>query len=185
MALLPYLFDDDLFRHRKLSQWIDSDELLGWPAILPNRSSQHLRDLRNSLAHYDQGTAISDKKNHFEAHIDVQQFRPEEISVKLMDDNSIKVEAKHEEQQDDHGFVSRHFVRRYLLPKDCDTTKIESTLSSDGILEISVPKKLKEDDVDGQEIPIIHVGRPLMHIKKPHLWPSRRGDRKRKLSCSN
>lgn len=72
------------------------------------RTVDHLRDLRNQLAHFDQGASVTVDKDHFQAHIDVQQFRPEEISVRLLDDHSIKVEAKHEEQQDDHGLISRY-----------------------------------------------------------------------------
>ncbi|KAJ8963110.1 hypothetical protein NQ318_018575 [Aromia moschata] len=47
--------------------------------------------------------------------LDVQQFAPNEIVVKT-NGNSIIVEGKHEEKQDEHGFISRHFVRRYVLP---------------------------------------------------------------------
>lgn len=72
------------------------------------RTVDHLRDLRNQLAHFDQGTTLTQDKDHFQANIDVQQFRPEEISVRLLDDHTIKVEAKHEEQPDDHGLISRY-----------------------------------------------------------------------------
>ncbi|CAH0391833.1 unnamed protein product [Bemisia tabaci] len=55
---------------------------------------------------------------------------------------AIVVEGKHEEKQDEHGFVSRQFTRRYVLPKDVEIENITSSLSSDGVLTISVPKKL-------------------------------------------
>ncbi|CAG9768143.1 unnamed protein product [Ceutorhynchus assimilis] len=169
MALLPYVFEDNLFKHHKLYQWVEPDDLHDWPMILPNRS------LRNQ---FDPGTIITADEDHFQANVDVQQFRPEEISVKMIDDHTVKVEAKHEEQPDGHGLISRHFVRRYLLPKECDSSKLRSQLSSDGILVISAPKK----EIDGKEIPIFHTGRPI--IRRPHLWPSRRGDKKRRLSAS-
>lgn len=54
-------------------------------------------------------------KERFQVNLDVQQFGPHEISVKTVDD-FIVVEGKHEERQDEHGFVSRQFVRRYQLP---------------------------------------------------------------------
>lgn len=47
--------------------------------------------------------------------LDVQQFKPNEISVKTTD-KEITVEGKHEEQTDEHGQVYRHFIRRYALP---------------------------------------------------------------------
>ncbi|ERL88539.1 hypothetical protein D910_05924, partial [Dendroctonus ponderosae] len=119
-------------------------------------AANQLRDLRTQLTHLDRSSSLTIDKEHFQANIDVQQFRPDEISVRLLDDHSVKVEAKHEEQQDDHGFISRHFVRRYLLPKDCDPTKLKSKLSADGILVITAPKKQEDDAIEGQEIPISH-----------------------------
>lgn len=74
--------------------------------------------------------------------LDVQQFSPDEIAVKTID-NCVVVEAKHEEKQDEHGYISRHFVRRYILPPSHDLVNITSTLSSDGVLTITAPKKVR------------------------------------------
>lgn len=74
--------------------------------------------------------------------LEVQQFSPEEITVKTTGNNVI-VEARHEERQDEHGFVSRHFVRRYVLPPSHDVINVTSSLSSDGVLTITAPKKVK------------------------------------------
>lgn len=74
--------------------------------------------------------------------LDVQQFSPHEITVKTID-NHVVVEAKHEEKQDEHGYISRHFVRRYVLPPSHDLVNITSTLSSDGVLTITAPKKVR------------------------------------------
>ena len=72
--------------------------------------------------------------------MDVQQFSPNEITVKTVDNNTIVVEGKHEEKKDEHGFVSRQFVRRYVLPEGHDLGNVQSTLSSDGLLTITAPK---------------------------------------------
>lgn len=74
--------------------------------------------------------------------LDVQQFSPDEITVKTID-NHVVVEAKHEEKQDEHGYISRHFVRRYVLPPSHDLVNITSTLSSDGVLTITAPKRVR------------------------------------------
>lgn len=75
--------------------------------------------------------------------IDVQQFRPAEVSVKMVDDYVI-VKGKHEEREDEHGFVSRQFVRRYKLPRNVETDTLISELSSDGVLTISASKKVSK-----------------------------------------
>lgn len=77
--------------------------------------------------------------------LDVQQFSPDEITVKTVD-NHVIVEAKHEEKQDEHGYVSRHFVRRYVLPPSHDLVNVTSTLSSDGVLTITAPKKVRSTE---------------------------------------
>lgn len=71
----------------------------------------------------------------------MQQFKPEEINVKVVDDY-IVVDGKHEERQDKHGFISRQFTRKYKLPPNVNVEAIQSKLSSDGILSIVAPKKV-------------------------------------------
>lgn len=104
---------------------------------------------RNSLA-------SSDK--NFQVNIDVQQFSPEEITVKCTDD-TIVVECKHEERPDEHGYISRHFVRKYKVPKGHDITKCTSKLSSDGVLTIIAPKVEKKDKTE-IEIPVTFTNQP-------------------------
>lgn len=77
--------------------------------------------------------------------LDVQQFSPDEITVKTVD-NHVIIEAKHEERQDEHGYISRHFVRRYVLPPSHDLVNVTSTLSSDGVLTITAPKKVRSTE---------------------------------------
>lgn len=78
-------------------------------------------------------------KDGFKVSLDVQDFKPDEINVKTLD-NAVIVEAKHEERRDEQGFITRHFTRRYELPKDISLTQLESTLSADGILTVQAPK---------------------------------------------
>lgn len=67
--------------------------------------------------------------------------------------NNVTIEAKHEERQDEHGFVSRHFVRRYALPPSHDVFNITSSLSSDGVLTITAPKKVRKRSSGGPTNP--------------------------------
>ncbi|XP_053686974.1 protein lethal(2)essential for life-like [Sabethes cyaneus] len=93
----------------------------------------------NNYSHFNSGITATDSEK-LQINLDVQQFSPNEITVKTVDNNII-VEGKHEEKQDEHGFVSRQFVRRYLLPSGHDSKDVTSCLSSDGILIITAPKK--------------------------------------------
>ncbi|XP_054262913.1 protein lethal(2)essential for life-like isoform X2 [Macrosteles quadrilineatus] len=109
-------------------------------------------------------TIVNDKK-HFKVTLHVQHFKPEELTVKVVD-NFVIVEGKHEERQDHHGFVSRHFTRRYHLPEDVDASVLQTTLSSDGVLQLQAPKKIHEKV--GRTIPILHTNAPALKVAEPH-----------------
>ncbi|KAI5633566.1 hsp20/alpha crystallin family domain-containing protein [Phthorimaea operculella] len=91
--------------------------------------------LCDEVAEKDFGSTIDNAKDKLKITLDVQHFLPNEISVKV-NDKEIIIEGKHEEKKDEHGFISRQFMRRYTLPKDCLSDSISSTLSSDGLLSI-------------------------------------------------
>ncbi|XP_038622827.1 heat shock protein beta-6 [Tachyglossus aculeatus] len=78
------------------------------------------------------------QKDHFSVLLDVKHFSPEEISVKVVDGH-VEVHARHEERQDEHGFITREFHRRYRLPAGVDGTRVTSALSPEGILAIEGP----------------------------------------------
>jgi len=50
--------------------------------------------------------------------VDVKHFSPHEILVHFTSNNNLVIESKHEEKQDDDGFVIRTFRRRYEVTKD-------------------------------------------------------------------
>lgn len=68
---------------------------------------------------------------------DVSEYRPEEISVKTVD-QKLKVHAKHEEKGEGRS-VYREYNREFLLPQGTDPELIKSTLSKDGILTVEAP----------------------------------------------
>ena len=94
--------------------------------------------------------------NKFEVKLDVSNFTPEEITVKVKG-NNLLVEGKHEEKQDKngHGYVSRQFTRRYILPDDVDLEQLSSSLDAKGNkLTICAPKKKLQLDGSEKVIPI-------------------------------
>ncbi|XP_075162538.1 heat shock protein 23-like [Haematobia irritans] len=103
-------------------------------------------------------------KDGFQVCIDVQQFKPSELNVKVVD-NFILVEGKHEEREDEHGYISRSFVRRYALPKEYNPNKVVSTLSSDGVLTVSIPKPQIEDKSGERIVQIQQVGPAHLNVK--------------------
>ncbi|KAJ8981217.1 hypothetical protein NQ317_004159 [Molorchus minor] len=150
MSLLPYLLDDSspFFRPSRLLDQhfglaLDPEDVLqtlAMPNFVSRCPAGYLRNWKSGASRQDAGSVVTSDKDKFQANLDVQQFKPEEISVKVTGENTITIEGKHEERPDEHGHIYRHFVRRYVLPKTCDVGRVESRLSSDGVLTITAPK---------------------------------------------
>lgn len=80
------------------------------------------------------------------------------------ENQSIVVNAKHEEKQDDHGYITREFTRRYDLPKEFKVDYITSNLSSDGVLSISCPHTPALEG-GARQVPIQQTGPSRQCIK--------------------
>ncbi|XP_018916236.1 protein lethal(2)essential for life [Bemisia tabaci] len=179
MSLAPYVFRDwwDDLEFGRPSRLIDQHFGLGlrkddlfadWPSLVRPSGAGYLRPFRNLLRQTSGSSNITADDKSVQVILDVQQFAPNEIVVKTSN-GAIVVEGKHEEKQDEHGFVSRQFTRRYVLPKDVEIENITSSLSSDGVLTISVPKKNPAIPGGEKVVPIIQTHAPAL---KPAPQPS-------------
>ncbi|XP_076839250.1 alpha-crystallin A chain [Brachyhypopomus gauderio] len=100
----------------------------------------HHSFLRSFLESTSSGVSeVRSDRDRFTVYLDVKHFSPEELSVKVADDY-VEIEGKHGERQDNHGYVSREFRRRYRLPSDVDQSAITCTLSADGMLTVRGPR---------------------------------------------
>lgn len=166
MALIPTMFRDwcdDFDRPSRLldqhfGMGLTRDDLFNSMAVSPIRN--YIRPWRNLLEQSGGVSKIHSDKDKFQVIVDVQQFAPNEITVKTVD-NSIIVEGKHEEKKDEHGFISRQFVRRYVLPEGHDIGNVQSSLSSDGVLTITAPT-LALPAPGEKIIPIQHTASPAV-----------------------
>ena len=86
--------------------------------------------------------------------LDLPDFNIKEISVKLVE-NTLVVDAEHEERPEEVGHMYRRFRRRYILPRNAVAEELAATFSEDGVLVVAVPKKPKE---------MKQVGRPFLRI---------------------
>jgi len=124
------------------------------------RGTGYVRPWTNTqIERQDSGSTINVKDDKYEVILDVAQFEPSEITVKTTE-KFIIVEGKHEEKQDEHGFVSRQFTRKYPLPPGHDANDVASSLSSDGVLTVSAPKKTLPPANAEREVKITQTGTP-------------------------
>ena len=76
----------------------------------------------------------SARDDKFSVSFDVSQFKPEEIKVRT-EDNKLIVHAKHDDI--DGGRTStREFSRQVDIPRHIDVHKLNSTMTSDGVLQV-------------------------------------------------
>jgi HSP20 family molecular chaperone IbpA len=108
---------------------------------------------------------VSSSKDGFQVCLDVEHFAPNEITVKTVD-NTITVEGQHNEKEDEHGHIYRHFVRKYSLPKGYDIKDVVSTLSSDGILTIKAPPPQSSAESNERIIQIQQTGPAHLSVKQ-------------------
>ncbi|VVC99448.1 protein lethal(2)essential for life-like [Leptidea sinapis] len=162
MSLLPFLYDYELERPRRLLDQhfglgLTPDDILSVVAG-PVASREYYRPWRHlAAAARDLGSSIKSDKEKFQINLDVHHFAPEEISVKTAD-GYIVVEGKHEEKKDQHGYISRQFTRRYALPEGCVPENVESKLSSDGVLSVVAPRKAPQAVQSERQVPIMQTG---------------------------
>uniref|UniRef100_A0A336K7E4 CSON002511 protein n=1 Tax=Culicoides sonorensis TaxID=179676 RepID=A0A336K7E4_CULSO len=136
MALIPHLHEPEFF-DAHFGHIIHPDilkSLVSLPAKL--RLAELARNTSPWAKVTNDGVQVS---------IDVQHFLPNEITVKATD-NIIVVEGKHDEKDDHHGSISRHFVRKYNLPDTYDLADLNITLSSDGLLTLEAHKKTSHNE---------------------------------------
>ncbi|KFM59110.1 Protein lethal(2)essential for life, partial [Stegodyphus mimosarum] len=158
-ALLPALFGRDWWdtwdyptciMDQLFGTELVEDDLL--PASLYRGMLVRPRTQAN-IASSGKSEVKNDDKN-FEVSLNVSQFKPEELEVKIVD-NFVLIHGKHEEKSDEKGFVSREFSRRYMLPQNCEGDRVTSSLSPEGVLTINAPKKaIEEKPKEERKVPI-------------------------------
>jgi len=85
--------------------------------------------------------AVTYDQDKFEVQFNVEDYTPEELSIKTEGDVLIVV-AKHLTNPDNaQSFVSKQFEQRFTLPSGVNIEKIASSLSKDGILTVSAPRE--------------------------------------------
>jgi Hsp20/alpha crystallin family len=148
MAFLPVLLDmvDEMYtsldgQSKRFSdsaplffvpQWTGNEQNSGCPQGGP-------RGCRRFQRGRCQRGACAKPAGDFEVSFDVKTFKPEEINVKVKG-HEIHIEAKHEEREDEIGFVSRQFSRRFELPQEFDADTISTSLSAEGKMTIKASK---------------------------------------------
>nr|UQK61692.1 small heat shock protein [Bonellia viridis] len=79
---------------------------------------------------------VTHNKNHFEVKLDVENYEPDDLEVKVVD-RQLTISGKCEQKSDKVGLVSQEFTRVLQIPEDVDSESLETLLTSDGYLVVS------------------------------------------------
>ncbi|XP_029156498.1 protein lethal(2)essential for life-like [Nylanderia fulva] len=147
------------FRHLSLTK---HDDLWPSPFLSFRNRFRSWREIFDDLdRQVGGGATVVRDEDKYQVTVNVQQFRPEEITVRT-DDRIITVEGRYSnDKRDWYGYVSRQFVRRYVLPSRYDICRVKPSLSSDGILTITAPR-LELPTPGMKIIPIMRTFRPAI-----------------------
>ncbi|XP_076305421.1 protein lethal(2)essential for life-like [Tachypleus tridentatus] len=156
-GLIPALFGRDWWESGDFPSRI-ADQHFGLGVhdsdiFTPTLYHGYYRRPRRQVSRQSRGghSQVKNEADKFQVLLDVSHFAPNEINVKTVE-NFVVIEGKHEEKPDEHGLISRQFVRRYMLPKEVDPETVQSSLSSDGILTVEAPKKALEGEQPNERV---------------------------------
>ncbi|XP_050965801.1 heat shock protein 67B1 isoform X4 [Labeo rohita] len=139
---LPPLLDpqdlswmEGIFRRLGTSSW---PGYLRTPVFAPftQAPGQHVSTLQREMS--GGVSEVVGEMCKWKISLDVNHFAPSEITIKIQD-GFLVVAGKHEERQDEHGYIARCFTRKYTLPGGVDAENLQSRLSADGILTVEAP----------------------------------------------
>ncbi|XP_041058899.1 heat shock protein beta-1 [Carcharodon carcharias] len=127
---------------RDWMEWVENRLSSSWPGqsrSSPADSATPSRCLPTLQLQLSGGMSlIQQTLGNWKISLDVKHFTPEELQVKIQE-GYVEISGSHKERQDQHGFISRNFTRKYKLPSDVDTLSVTSSLTSDGILIVEAP----------------------------------------------
>jgi HSP20 family molecular chaperone IbpA len=87
--------------------------------------------------------AAAAKKPRFEVKLSTEGYKPEELDVKLVDDNTLVVSGKHE-HSDESGTVSKTFTRKWNIPQNVELAELACNFNTkDNTVSISAPWKVE------------------------------------------
>ncbi|CAJ0575490.1 unnamed protein product, partial [Mesorhabditis spiculigera] len=96
---------------------------------------------------------VENTSDAFKMKIDVSQFMPQDLEVKLHGSQVI-VAGTQEEKPDQYGTIQRSFVRKIDLPSGVHIDGLRTYIDGDGVLSLEVPKRAQLPPGDGRKIPI-------------------------------
>ena len=164
MSILPIFPRFGAMRHSVPMFSRAIDEMIGEMQRLERGFNPYWKNADDTLFTGNNVSEVINDKTKFAVSLDVSQFKPEELKVKI-EGQTVTIEGNQELHGAD-GFAQRSFIRKWTLPEDVDVSSVQSSLTEKGHLSIEAPKK---GQPSARSIPIMPAASPACPEKKPEL----------------
>merc|ERR1712142_1460688 len=95
--------------------------------------------------------SMKNDEKKIEISLNTMGYKPSELKVNVAD-GELTIEGKHEEKSEaGHTMVSKQFSRRYTLPAEAKLAEVESNLSQDGVMVVTIPKEKRIKEIKESE----------------------------------
>merc|ERR1711976_223302 len=108
--------------------------------VLEDRSSSSSRSLASNKTEGLPEPVIRNDKDKFEIKIDVSEYSPNDLDVKV-ENNNLVICAKQESRDQSGTIRSRVFEQKFSLPAGIVTDSVKSNLSREGVLVITADRE--------------------------------------------
>jgi len=105
---------------------------------------------------------VTQTNYNYQVVLDCHQFLPEEMVVRT-EGNYLSVEGEHVDKEDVHGSISRRFSRRFVMPPNAETQRLDNEYSG-GVLTINVPLRSLASAAGEGEGVLHKVGRSISSL---------------------
>ncbi|XP_022080653.1 heat shock protein beta-2-like [Acanthaster planci] len=119
----------------------------------PNFTTKIISPPSNQAEPARQSSRVECDEHRFMVTLDVSEYRPEDVEVKVKD-NKLTVHAEQREGNTATGYVQREYYRQYTLPEDVDISRVKCYLSEKKILTVEIPR-VPLTDTRERQIPIM------------------------------
>lgn len=142
---------------------LDNDDFLVYPLdyLMPrtmNNSSDNVNRAFGNFGNFNQLAVPSIKDNKYQVALDLRNFDPSEIAVKV-DKNRLQVSGKREKKSEDgHCYEFREYVQHFSIPENVKSEGLKCQLDKNGYLRVEAPLKVPQVEENKERtIPIEFV----------------------------
>ncbi|XP_064079484.1 serine-rich adhesin for platelets-like [Macrobrachium nipponense] len=102
------------------------------------------RSLREQdMREENQAISVTEDHQSHKVVMDVHDFNKDDLKIKVVDENELVVEGKVEKKEGE-SVSTKTFHRKFVFPGLVNFEEVSSSMSSDGVLIITIPKKQQE-----------------------------------------